>query len=56
MLIKKVLIILFVFGTLFRTNVVSMAIKTYNQLEFLNLVTMATTKILYKSKDIAKLL
>ena len=56
MLIKKVLIIILVFGTLFRTNVVSMAIKSYNQLKFLNLVTMATTKILHKSKDSAKLL
>ena len=44
MLIKKVLIIILVFGKLFRTNVVSMAIQSYNQLKFLNLVTMATTK------------
>ena len=34
-----------VFGKLFRTNVISLAIKLYNQLKLLNLVTMATTKI-----------
>ena len=33
------------FWKLFRTTVVSMAIKSHNQLKFLNLVTMATTKI-----------
>ena len=44
-LIKKVLIIILVFGKVFRTNVVSMAIQSYNQLKFLNWVTMATTKI-----------
>ena len=33
------------FGELSRTTVVSMATKSYNQLKFLNLVTMATNKI-----------
>ena len=55
MLFNKVVMKILVFGTLFRTNVVSMAIKSYNQLKFLNLVTMATTKILHESKDSAKL-
>ena len=45
MLMKKVLIILLVFAILFRTNVVFIAIKSYNQLKLLDLVTMATTKI-----------
>ena len=34
------------FGQSFRTTVVSMKIKSYNQLNFLNLVTMATEKII----------
>ena len=34
-----------VLGKLSRTTVVSMATKSYDQLEFLNLVTMATNKI-----------
>ena len=37
------------FEKLFRTTVVSMSTKCYNQLKFLNLVTMATTKIVYQS-------
>ena len=45
MLIKKVLIIIIFFAKLFRTNVVFIAIKSYNQLKLLNLVTMATTKM-----------
>ena len=45
MLIKKVLIIILFFGKLYRTNVVSMAIHSHNQLKFLNSVTLATTKI-----------
>ena len=48
MLIKKVVMQILFFGKLFRTNVVSMAVKSHNQLQFLNLVTMATTKIVYK--------
>ena len=34
-----------ILGKLSRTTVVSTAIKSYNQLNFLNLVTMATEKI-----------
>ena len=48
MLIKKVVTQILVFGKLFRATVVSMAIKSYNQLKFLNLVTMATTQIVSK--------
>ena len=33
------------FGQLFRTNVVFKAMKSYNQRNLLDLVTMATTKI-----------
>ena len=33
-----------VFGKLFGTTVVSMATKSYDQIKFLNYVTMATTK------------
>ena len=36
---------IFAFGNLFKTIGVSMVIKSYNQLKFLNLVTMATIKI-----------
>ena len=36
------------FGKLFRTYLVSMAIRSRNQLKFLNVVTMATTKIVSK--------
>ena len=36
-----------ILGKLSRTTVVSITIKSYNQLNFLNLVTMATTNILY---------
>ena len=36
-----------ILGKLTGTTVVSITIKSYNQLEFLNLVTMATTNILY---------
>ena len=42
MLIKKVATKILFFGKLFWTTVVSMASKSYNQLKFLNLVTMAT--------------
>ena len=42
---KKVETKILDFGKLFRTTVVSMAKKSYNKLKFLNLVTMATMKI-----------
>ena len=48
MLLKNVLIIISVFAIFFRTNVVFIAIKSYNQLKLLDLVTMATTKMVYK--------
>ena len=38
-----------VFGKLFRATVVSVAVKPYNQLKFLNLVTMATIKDVKKA-------
>ena len=44
-LIKKVVTKILAFGNLFKTIGVSMVIKSYNQLKFLNLVTMATIKI-----------
>ena len=44
-LIKKVVTQILAFGNLFKTIRVSMVIKSYNQLKFLNLVTMATIKI-----------
>ena len=34
-----------ILGKLSRTNVVSITIKSYNQLNFVNLVTMATAKM-----------
>ena len=37
-----------IFGKLFRTTVVSMKLKSYNQLNFLNLVTMETTNVIQK--------
>ena len=45
MQIKKVVIKIQVFGQLFRTTVVFMAMKSYNHLKFLNSVTMATTDV-----------
>ena len=45
MLINKVVMKILVFGKLFRANVISLGIKSYNQLKLLNLVTMATTRI-----------
>ena len=48
MLIKKVVMKILSFGKLFRTYLVSMAIRSRNQLKFLNVVTMATTKIVSK--------
>ena len=45
MLIKKVVTKILAFGNLFKTVGVPHAIKSYNELKFLNLVTMATTKI-----------
>ena len=38
-----------ILGKLTRTTVVSITIKSYNQLKFLNCVTMATAKIRQKS-------
>ena len=45
MLIMKVINKVLAFVKLFETTVVPMATISYNQFEFLNLVTMATTKI-----------
>ena len=45
MLIKKVVTKILAFGNLFKTIGVSMVIKSYNQLKFLNLVTMVMIKI-----------
>ena len=56
MLIKKVVTKILAFGNLFKTIGVSMVIKSYNQLKFLNLVTMATIKIDIKAKKSTKLL
>ena len=44
MLIYKIVMKILVSGKLFRTNVIPLAIKSHNQLKFLNLVTMATIK------------
>ena len=47
MLINEVVMNIFVSGIFFRTNIMSLAIKLYNQLTLWNLVTMATTKNVY---------
>ena len=50
MLIRKVATKILVFGKLFTKVGVSMAIKSYNQLKIMNLVTMATTNNCIKAK------
>ena len=44
MLIRNVVTKILAFGKLFKKVGVSMAIKSYNQLKIMNLVTMATNK------------
>ena len=44
-LIKNIVTKIKVFGKILGTSVVSVPSKSYNQLKFLNLVTMATNKI-----------
>ena len=54
MLIIKVINKVLAFVKSFGTTFVPMVTKSYNQFKFLNLVTMATTKNIYKSKERAK--